>query len=143
MTHMFDGYNDIIRLQKGDHLSDAIKQFVADTDVQGAWLNGLGAALEATLGYYDLETKEYHWQTFNEPMEVASLMGNLARNEQGEMMFHLHGVLAGKDLKAVAGHIKDLVAGATLELFVHRTYQPLHRKQDETVGLQLLDLPKD
>src|SRR5687767_8449594 len=128
MTHSFDGFNYLIKLNKGERLSTAIAQFIADTKIEGAWVSGLGATLEATLGFYDLDKKEYHWQTFEGPREVVSLTGNLAFDEQGKMVFHLHGVLSDRQFQTVGGHIKELVAGATLELFVHRAYQPTQRK---------------
>ncbi len=137
---MFDGFNDIIRLQKGERLSDAIKQFVDENELPGAWLSGLGAAQEVTIGFYDLGKKEYHWQTFEGLREVVSLSGNLASDENGDMVFHLHGVFSDREFKTIGGHVKDLVAGATLELFVHRTYKPLARKFDPETGLSLLDL---
>jgi predicted DNA-binding protein with PD1-like motif len=141
MHYMFDGFNDVIRLQKGERLSEALEQFTAQAKLPGAWLSGLGAASEMTLGFYDLDKKGYHWQTFNGLYEVDSLTGNLALNEEGKLVFHLHGVFSARDFQTVGGHVKDLVAGATLELFVHRTYQPLKRsKADPEVGLPLLDL---
>jgi uncharacterized protein len=140
MVHSFDGFNYLIRLDKGERLSEAFEQFAKDTKLQGAWVNGVGAALEVTLGFYDLDTKEYIWKTITEVHEIASLQGNFAINQEGKLMFHLHGVFSDRDFKAVGGHIKDLVAGATVELFVHRSYQPIHRKHDPAAGLQTLDL---
>ena len=55
-------------------------------------------------------------------------------------MLHAHGVLSDREDKTIAGHIKDLTAGATVELFVHRMQQPLKRQLDPEVGLQTLDL---
>lgn len=137
---MFDGFNDVIRLQKGERLSDAIKQFVSKNELPGAWLSGLGAAQEVTIGFYDLDKKEYHWQMFEGLREVVSLTGNLAADESGAMVFHLHGVFSDREFKTIGGHLKDLVAGATLELFVHRTYKPLARKPDTETGLSLLNI---
>jgi len=140
MTYNFDGYNYLIRLEKGEHLAASLEQFMRETGIEGAWVSGVGGALEATVGFYNLETKQYQWKTFDQLQEILSLQGNLAHSEQGEMMFHLHGVFAGDNYQAIGGHIKDLVAGATVELFVHRAYQPMHRKMDQNIGLQLLDL---
>ena len=140
MTHLFDGFNDIIRLNKGEKLSDAINAFTAANELPGAWVNGVGGVMEVTLGYYDIEAKEYRWKTFSDVREITSLQGNLARAEDGEMAFHLHGQFADANYQAVGGHVKDFVAAATVELFVHRTYKPLHRKHNDEVGLALLDL---
>lgn len=108
--------------------------------IDGAWVSGIGAALECELGFYNLETKQYQWRTFQGPLEILSLQGNLAKNEAGEMMFHLHGTFSDNQYQTVGGHVKDLTVGGTLELFIHRSYQPLHRKTDKAVGLQTLDL---
>ena len=140
MTYSYDDYNYVIKLQKGERLSEAIEQFIQETKIEGGWIQGLGATLEATLGFYDLEKQEYQWRTFDGLHELVSLNGNLAFDEQGKMMLHAHCVIADQDYQTVGGHIKDLVAGATVELFVHRTFKPLHRKLDDEVGLQTFDL---
>jgi len=140
MKYSFDGFNYLIKLNKGERLSEAVEQFARETNIQGAWVSGLGGALEVTLGFYDLDTKEYQWQTFEGLREIAALQGNLAFDEQGKMMYHLHGVFGDRHYQTVGGHVKDLVAGATVELFVHRAYQPTKRKTDPEVGLQTLDL---
>lgn len=139
MRYSFDGYNYLIRLDKGEKLAESLEQFVAETKLEGAWVNGLGAALEATLGYYDLEKKEYVWQQFEGVREVVSLTGNLAYDD-GTFIFHLHGMLSDKNYQTIGGHVKDLTAGGTLELFIHRAYQPTKRKLDENTGLKTLDL---
>lgn len=140
MVYRFDGYNYFIRLDKDEHLGPALNQFAQTAKLEGGWVSGLGAAAEATLGFYDLETKEYAWETFRAPLEVISLSGNVTLTEKGEPMWHLHGVLADKSYQTVGGHIKHLIVGATLELFVHRAFQPLQRTFDASVGLQTLDM---
>jgi uncharacterized protein len=140
MVYSSDGFNYLIRLDKGERLTEAIDRFVAETKLDGAWISGLGGALEVTLGYYDLEAKQYTWKTFDGLREISALQGNLAANEEGKMMFHLHGVFSARDFMTVAGHVKDLVAGATVELFIHKLDTPVHRKTDPNVGLQTLDL---
>ena|SRR5260221_32978 len=140
MIHSFDGYNYLIRLQKGERLSTALEQFITETKIDGAWLSGVGGASEITLGFFNLSSKDYKWRTFGQTMEIASLAGNLASDDTGKMMFHLHGVFADDEYQTVGGHVKDFVAAATVELFVHRSYKPMRRTLDGETGLQLLDL---
>lgn len=140
MKYGFDGFNYLIRLDQGEPLMASLEKFVADTELPGAWVSGVGAALTATLGFYDLDKKQYHWQDFEGLHEVVSLSGNLAFDQEGKLVAHLHAVLSDREFKTVGGHVKDLTAGATLELFVHRAYQPTKRLPDETTGLQILDL---
>lgn len=140
MMHMFDGFNDIIRLQKGERLLAALEQFVAENELPGAWISGLGGAQQVTLGFYDLDQKEYRWQTFDGLREVLNLAGNITFDEAGKPVFHLHGTFGDANYQAIGGHVKDLVAGATLELFIHRTYKPLRRVNNPEAGLPLLEL---
>jgi predicted DNA-binding protein with PD1-like motif len=140
MTHSFDGYNHLIRLEMGERLGEALERFAAEANVDGAWLSGLGAASNIVLGFYQLSTKAFKTRTFGQTMEVVSLTGNLAVSEAGKVEYHLHGMFADEDYQTVGGHVQDLVVGATLELFVHRSYKPMYRKHDDTTGLQLLGM---
>lgn len=140
MKYSFDGFNYLVRLDLGERLSEVLEKFAAETKIDGAWVSGLGACQEAILGFYHLDKKEYHWQQFDGLREIVSLNGNLAYDEDGKFVFHLHGVLGDDNFQTVGGHVKDLVAGATVELFIHRAYQPTKRKLDEGVGLKTLDL---
>jgi predicted DNA-binding protein with PD1-like motif len=140
MTYLFDGYNYVIKLKPGDRLSAAIEQFAVETKIEGAWVEGLGAAKEVTLGFYDLDKQEYQWRSFEGLRELASLTGNLAFDQDGKLVLHAHGVFSDRDYKTIGGHIKDLIAGATVELFVHRSYEPLRRRLDPEVGLQTFDV---
>lgn len=140
MTYSFDGFNYLIKLNKGEQLLEALEQFAAKTQIQGAWMNGLGGALSMTLGFYDLEAKEYLWNTYEGLYEIAGLTGNIALDEQGKAVFHLHGTFGDQNNQSLSGHVKDLTAAATVELFVHRAYQPIRRKHDPEAGLATLDL---
>lgn len=140
MVHSFDGYNYLIRLDKNERWADAFATFTHDTKLQGGWLNIIGGVLEVTLGYYDLDKKSYQWQTFAGLREITGVQGNIALNEAGEPMHHLHGTFADQNYQVIGGHVKDFVAAATVEVFVHRTFKPVQRKTDPNVGLQTLSL---
>lgn len=141
MKYLFDGFNWFMRLDRGDRLSKAFETFFVETKCSGAWVSGVGAVEEIELGFYDIDKKVYQWQTFNEgPYELTGLQGSIALSETSKPMFHLHGTISGRDYHAYGGHIKDLVAAATLELFIHRSQQPLTRKTSPELGMQMLDL---
>lgn len=142
MVSLFDGYNYTVRLGRGERLSEAFEQFFAESETQilGASVSGVGAAEQLTLGFYDLETKEYAWREFGSLYEITGLHGTIARDEHDNLMFHLHGTFSDREYQVIGGHVKDFVVGGTCELFIHTTYQPLKRKFDEQTGLKLLDL---
>ena len=140
MVYSFDGFNYLVRLDKGERLAESLQKFAAEAKLEGAWVSGLGGALQATLGFYDLDKKEYHWQEFDGLREVLSLNGNLAYDEEGTFVFHMHAVLGDRQFQTVGGHVKDLTVGATLELFIHRAYRPTRRKLNKDLGIKTLDL---
>ncbi len=140
MVSTFDGYNYIVRLNRGEKFSEAMEQFFASSELDGASVSAVGAAEQLELGFYDLATKTYIWKSFPGMYEITGLLGTIALNEAGKLMFHLHGTFADRDYQVVGGHVKDFVVGGTCELFIHRTYQPLQRKADDQTGLKLLDL---
>lgn len=140
MKFLFDGYNHILRLDKGEQLAPALQQFAKEQQVEGAWLSGLGATTQVTVGFYNLPEQNYQWQTFNGLYEIVSLQGNIARGPDGQPALHLHGVFSDAAYQTIGGHVQDLVVGGTLELFVHRTYKSLGRKPDPQVGLNTLDI---
>jgi uncharacterized protein len=138
----FDGFNDFVRLEKGERLSDFVTKFDGgQVELLGAWVSGIGGVSEVTLGFYDLNKQAYKWQTFKGLREMTALQGNLAHDESGKLVLHAHGTFADDTFSAtLGGHVKDFVAAATVELFLHRSYTPLRRKHDDSVGLPLLDL---
>lgn len=135
-----DNGNYVLRLDKGERLSDAFKAFTDDAHITSAWVTIIGGVLEVTLGYYDLDAKTYKWRDFSGVREVTGVQGNIAVNEAGEPMLHAHGTFADADYQVIGGHVKDFVAAATIEMFVQPFAAPLNRKTDPAVGLQTLDV---
>lgn len=141
MTYKFDGYNYILKLQLGEKLIENLNIFAKEKQLGSAWLNGLGGASETTLGYYNLETREYEWRDFAELMEITSLQGNLAWAD-GEPVWHVHASLSNREFAAFGGHVKELTAGATVEVFLHTRFkdEKLERVHDDEIGLKLLNI---
>lgn len=140
MTYHFDGYNYVLRLEKGEEMIEVLNTFAHEQDLKSVWLSGLGGALSAELGYYNLETKTYEWHAVNELTEITALQGNLAW-ENDQPKWHIHATLGKRDLQAVGGHVKTLIVGGTCELFLHRIFDTtLTRRNNADIGLSLLDL---
>ncbi len=140
MTFAFDGYNWLVRLNRGELLVENLTKFVREQKIGGTWISGLGAASWAELGFYDLATKQYQWQKIDKPMEILSLQGNVAW-EGEEPILHMHGSFGDSQMQAVGGHIKELQVAGTCEVLLHRWYHgSLTRSTDEQTGLKLLDL---
>jgi predicted DNA-binding protein with PD1-like motif len=141
MKYRFDGYNWLVRFDKGERLVEGLTQLVRQEDIRGAWISGLGGALSAELGFYNLETQEYEWKKFDQLMEITNLQGNVAWQDD-EPILHIHGTFSDKNMQAFGGHVKELVVGGTCEVLLHRWYEEegLGRDKDQLTGLNLLDL---
>ncbi len=144
MTYQFDGFNYVVRLEKGELLMQSLTKLVADKQIAGAWISGLGAALWAELGYYDLEAQEYIWKLIDKTVEITGLHGNVAWLDN-EPKLHIHGSFSDRDMRALGGHVKELAVGGTAEIFLHllQAEQKLERAQDKKIGLPLLQLQKN
>lgn len=140
MTYHFDGYNYIVRLNKDELLVESLTNLVKQESIKGAWVNGLGGAQWAELGFYNLPEQTYQWQRFDQLMEVTSIQGNIAW-DNNEPALHLHGTLSDEKYNAIGGHIKELCVAGTVELHLHTIFgEQLTRQKDEAIGLNLLHL---
>lgn len=126
-------------LRRGDELMSALKMYAKENNFPSAWLQaGLGGAESVVLSFYDLDTKEYKDRTFNEPLEIVSLQGNLSFVDE-EPFWHIHGIFGTHDYQTLSGHVKKLTIALTGELLITPLETPLIRKYDEVTGLKLLD----
>ncbi len=140
MKFIDDGYNWIVRLDKGEKLIESLASVAKNHKIDGAWIMALGACTKVELGFYDLKNKQYKWRTFNEELEILSLQGNIAW-ENDEPILHIHGTFSNDNMQAIGGHVKELVVGGTCEIFLHKwDAKKLNRSLNEPTGLKLLDL---
>jgi predicted DNA-binding protein with PD1-like motif len=140
MKYRFDGYNWLVRLERGELLIENLTKLVRDESITGAWITGLGASEWAELGFYDLNGKSYKWKKLDQLMEITSLQGNVSW-ESDRPAIHLHATLSNNEMQAFGGHVKELQVGGTCELLLHRWYEGrLNRSDDPDTGLNLLEI---
>lgn len=140
MHYQFDGYNYLVRLDKGERLVERLSELIANGNIQGAWVSGIGAASWVELGYYHHEKHEYQWRKLEQSLEIVSLQGNAAWHENKPFL-HLHGVLSDVEMKTYGGHVRELEVTGTCEIFLHLwNKDTLSRRPDSDTGLKLLGL---
>lgn len=132
-----DGNNFVLVLKKGEKLVGSLQKFAKEKSINSAWVSGLGATLEAEVGYYRLDTKDYHFVQLDSILEIVSLSGNLVIYEN-EPMAHLHVVLSDESMKTYGGHLKEAVVGGTVELYIRTIKVDLVRQTDAETGLKLI-----
>jgi uncharacterized protein len=101
----------IVRLQDGEDVVEALKGLTVKS---AALLAGIGMVRNAEMGYWNGDAYETHPHA--EPSELVSLQGNLATDEQGDLIVHAHVCLAGRDGTVTGGHLLRATVHNTLEL---------------------------
>lgn len=130
----------IVRLDKGELLVENLEKLVRQNEINGAWLNGLGAAKWVELGFYDLPNKKYKWSKIFKPLEILNLQGNIAW-VNNQLIVHLHGSFSDIKMQVIGGHIKELEVGGTCEITLNILGESkLARFYDKGTGLKLLNL---
>ena len=126
----------IVILEPGDEVMESLKKFAEETDFYGFFI-GIGAVKDLKMGYFDLRKKEYIIKEMEGEFEVTSLIGNISRDENGEIIVHAHITLGGRDYTLIGGHLISAVVSVTLEIFCIITRR-ITRRFDEKTGLKLI-----
>jgi uncharacterized protein len=126
-------------VDRGDEILESLTRFATETGVRAASFTGLGAVQRVTLGFYDLATQEYERRTWEEDLEVASLVGNLAVVDGGPFP-HVHGVFTKRDFSAVGGHVFEAVVSIAVELGVVTAPEAIRREPVDFCNLKLMQL---
>jgi uncharacterized protein len=131
----------VVVLDRGDDVISNLRSMAARHGIDAASLSAIGALSGVTLGFYRRETRTYDEIPVDEQVEVASLLGNLSRDEQGDVVLHAHGVVARSDGSTVGGHVLAARVEPTLEVVVEESPAHLVRRYRPDLGLSLIDLP--
>ena len=134
--HFEDTY--IVRLDRGDEIISSLTNLCKCEKIRLGSVEAIGAADHVTIGLYDVTGRQYHRHTFDEAMEITSLLGNITEKE-GEVYLHLHINLCREDMSVIGGHLNECRISATCEMTVRKINGLVGRILDtETTGLNLL-----
>ena len=114
--------------------------FAEQQGLAASQFTAIGAFREATLGYFNLERKDYDRLPVREQVELLSLIGHVTREPDGAPNIHAHVVLGKADGAAVGGHLIEAVVRPTLEVVLSEAPAHLRRRKDPATGLALIDL---
>ncbi|PSP79372.1 DNA-binding protein [Halobacteriales archaeon QS_1_68_20] len=125
----------VCRLETGRDWRGEIERLADEEGIDAAFFFGLGAVMDAEVWFYDQDDKEYREVVFDEPLEVATSVGNVSMLD-GERFAHTHAVLSRRSSQALAGHLNagTVFAG---EVYVRAFDTDLQREYDETTELDL------
>jgi predicted DNA-binding protein with PD1-like motif len=131
----------MLRMERGEEIHAALTRFMQERGIEGGSVVGVGAVTDITLGYFDLETKEYTRTLYDGEYELINLTGNLSTVD-GESLLHAHVVISGADMAAIAGHLFAATIAVTGEFWITVAETKFERTLDQATGLKLLDLPE-
>ncbi|HEU4573149.1 MAG TPA: PPC domain-containing DNA-binding protein [Candidatus Limnocylindrales bacterium] len=126
----------------GDEPLSGLVAFSRDHRIDAAHLTAIGAVSHATVGWFDLERRDYRRIELDEQLEVLSLVGDVTGPAPGgsDPIVHVHAVLGRHDGSAVGGHLLVASVRPTLEVLLTETPAELARRHDEATGLALIDI---
>ena len=133
------GNTYIIRIDRGEEIISALTALCKAEHITLGSVEALGAADHVVIGLYDVEARQYHKQTFDEPMEITSLLGSISTKD-GETYLHLHINLCRADMHVIGGHLNECRISATCEMIVRKIEGCVERRLDEKeTGLNLFE----
>lgn len=128
----------IVSVADKSSIVDALTDFVVSQRITAGQISGIGATNDATLRFFNPDTKDYVDKTFTEQMEISNLSGNISEVE-GKPMLHLHVTLGRSDYSALAGHLSDAKIRGAGEFFIDPINSKVVKVNNEDVGLNFYD----
>ena len=128
------------RLGHGKDLLEELTSVAGREGVTLGRVEALGAVKRARLGFYNQEEREYEFFEIDEPLEIASLIGNVSLKE-GEPMVHAHVTLSDREGRARGGHLAPGTIVFACEFVMQALEGPeLNRARDDATGLPLWEM---
>lgn len=125
----------------GDDVLEPLIAWLEGAGVRAGSFTALGAFARATVGYFDLEARDYVSIPVEEQVEVLSLVGNVSEGPKNEVRVHAHAVLGCRDGSTRGGHLLEARVRPTLEVMLAEHPWRLRRRIDPATGLPLLVPP--
>ena len=94
-------------LDPGEEAFSTITGFAVREGVSAASLTALGAFSGATVGRFDLDSKNYRKIPVAQQCEMLSGIGDIAIGDDGKPSLHIHVVLGLSDGSTRGGHLLD------------------------------------
>jgi predicted DNA-binding protein with PD1-like motif len=124
----------------GDKAIAGLTTFAKEKGLAASHFTAIGGFQEATLGFFNLDRKDYDHIAVREQVEVLSLVGDITLTEKGEPKIHAHAVLGRPDGSTRGGHLIEANVRPTLEVMLVESPRHLRRKHDPQSGLALIQL---
>jgi predicted DNA-binding protein with PD1-like motif len=126
--------------EAGDEVVSGLKTFAKEHRPRSAHFTAIGAFSDVVLAYFDVTVKQYRKIPLMEQVEVLTLAGDIAWEDDSEAVIHAHVVVGRSDGSTRGGHLMEAHVRPTLELILSELPEHLARKFDPASGLALIRL---
>lgn len=106
----------VLRVDQGKEVVGEILRACEEKSIKGAILVGLGLLSRSKIAFFDPATQSYRTMEIDEPLELASLIGNISLKD-GRLFAHIH-VVIGDERRTLAGHLLEGYVGGTVEVAI-------------------------
>jgi len=127
----------VIVLKRGEKIIEKLLEFINKENIKSGYFNAIGAISSVELGHYNLEKKKYTTRVMDSPLEIVSLLGNVAVKEK-ELIIHAHIVVGTEKMELYGGHLKEATVAVTCEVMFNELKQIVKREYDSETGLNLI-----
>jgi predicted DNA-binding protein with PD1-like motif len=130
----------VLVFSAGEEAVAGLTAFAKEKKLGASHFTAIGGFQEATLGYFNLDKKEYDKIPVREQVEVLALVGDGTLTEKGDPKIHVHAVLGRSDGSTRGGHLIEARVRPTLEVMLVESPHHLRRKHDPHSGLALIQV---
>jgi uncharacterized protein len=129
----------VLIFETGDEVISTLEQYASEHVIAAGRFTGIGAFSEATLAFFDWESRRYEDIPVKQQTEVLTLAGDIALMD-GKPKIHAHVILGARDGSTLGGHLQEGRVRPTLELMLVQSPGVLRRIHKPESGLALIDV---
>lgn len=125
-------------IEKGADLYNTITRIIHENQIRIGRVTAMGAVQSARLAFYDQKGLQYRELSFDEPLEIVSLYGNISIKD-GSPFAHIHVSLSDRHGATHGGHLlPDHTPVFACEVIIEEfDGEDLVRKAEKETGLAL------
>ncbi len=138
MEYEIEGNILVAKLDHEEDFFGSLEKIMSEIEQRSAMLvTAIGMLKDFSLGFYNMETGEYEFKEYDEPMELVSIHGSIT--EEGSI--HMHAQLADENHHVHGGHLEKATVCNVNEITM-LVFNDLRmtRERDEELDTDLLSV---
>ena len=128
-----------VRIDSGEEIVTVLQKICDENQIRLGKISGIGAVRKATIGFFEMNNKQYHSTVLKGDFEITSLLGNITTMND-KIYLHVHINLANEKNQTYGGHLNEAIVSATCEVIIEEFEGEANRRLDKNIGINLLQL---